>query len=147
MWFSGVVSHPGEWRASGYYELSGGRKRYRVINQQRLLPCLRRDPGIPGAVETFREWYCATVDEMSASAYRVREAVWTEAAVIGTHDWVERIGGSLRRGVTEPVGPLPFSRGVGESDELYALRASTREQQAFWSRQQERLRAPTGREA
>ena len=61
--------------------------RYRVLNVERLLWCL----GMPGRVAEFRAWYQATLEELVRSGYRTREPMWSEAAVVGSRDWVEGV--------------------------------------------------------
>ena len=53
----GVAAHPREWRFGGYHELSGTRKRYRIIDLDRLLVLLATPE-----VATFRNWCETTLD-------------------------------------------------------------------------------------
>ena len=81
-----VVRHPSEWRHSGYHELCGDKKRYRVINTERLRKCLRIEDS-----EQFNEWYKRTIDEKLKVLYHVRQAFWTEALAVGDEAWIKRI--------------------------------------------------------
>jgi len=120
---AGVVAHPAEWAASGYHELMGRRRRYRVINLERLLWCL----AMPGRVAEFRTWYQATVDDLARSAYRVREPVWSESVAVGSQAWVEGLASRIvigRKSVV-PLEPVP-GFGVAEGTESYALQVSRR---------------------
>ena len=55
---TGGVSHPSEWKYSGYHEIISSKKRYRVLNLKRLLKCLE----IPD-YNTFYEWYTKTLNQ------------------------------------------------------------------------------------
>lgn len=82
---NGVVSHPREWKHSGYHELLGARKRYRLITFSRLLKCLAITD-----TERFRLWYEKTINA-KAARYMERQPYWTEAVVVGSWDWIESV--------------------------------------------------------
>jgi putative transposase len=69
----GVVSHPREWPWCGYHELMGLRKRFRILDFERVLELL----GGVGALE-FRQYYEALIGERIAKDELRREAQWTE---------------------------------------------------------------------
>jgi putative transposase len=76
----GVVSHPKEWKHSGYHELPGVKKRYKAINFPRLMKCLSiKDE------EEFQSWYMNTIDS-KVEDYMLRQSCWTEAAIVGSKD-------------------------------------------------------------
>ena len=56
---AGVVRHPRDWRFGGYQELSGNRKRYRIIDQNRLLQLLAI-----GDMDSFRRWHEGAIAEL-----------------------------------------------------------------------------------
>jgi len=120
---AGVVEHPADWAECGVHELMGERKRYCLLNVERLLRCL----GMPDHVDAFRRWYRRTLGQMCRTAYRVREPAWTECVAVGSREWVEDL--SLRlvvgpRAVRELVTPEPQT--VGEAEPSYGLSASRR---------------------
>ncbi len=82
---NGVVSHPGEWKHSGYHELIGNKTRYRAIKFTRLLKCLAIDDP-----KVFRDWYKKTINA-EADLYMERQPYWTEAAIVGSWDWIESV--------------------------------------------------------
>lgn len=97
---NGVVAPPREWKHSGYHELIGMRKRYRLINFSRLLKCLDINDH-----EQFREWYSKTIDS-KAESYMERQGFWTEAAVVGSWNWINAIStkiGIKRRTKVEKI--------------------------------------------
>ena len=82
---NGVVSHPEKWKHSGYHELIGSRKRYRLINFSRLLKCLGVDDP-----KVFKVWYKKTINA-KAELYMDRQPYWTEAAAVGSWEWLEKV--------------------------------------------------------
>jgi hypothetical protein len=62
--------------ACGYHELSGPRQRYRVLGLDRLLRCLE----MPAQSESFQAWYEATLTELYATGYRVRDPIGQSAS-------------------------------------------------------------------
>jgi len=125
-----VVSHPEQWRASGYHELCGKRQRYRLINVRQLISCIGHDPNITGSVENFRMWYQDTLAEKLAQQYHAREACWSEATVIGGESFVSRFANRILRGRIEVVSGMS----IREDEPSYTLTLSTREQKALWGR-------------
>ena len=84
---AGVVDHPQEWKQSGYHELAGLRKRYLIINKNRLLSCLMMD----GDIDGFTGWYKRTLAEPLDRTYQARDACWTEAHAVGSELWLKSI--------------------------------------------------------
>ena len=82
---AGVVDHPQEWKQSGYHELAGLRKRYLIINKNRLLSCLMMD----GDIDAFTAWYNQTLAESLDRTYQARDAYWTEAHAVGREPWLK----------------------------------------------------------
>ena len=68
MFRAGVVSHPQGWRWCGYDELTGRRKRYRILNIERLLQCAN----IGSAAELVR-FHSEFVQEAIQQPKRERE--------------------------------------------------------------------------
>lgn len=85
-----VVSHPSEWKHGGYHDISGNRKRYRIVNKKQLL----RQLGMVGEEENFLEWYMNTINAKSES-YMERQKHWTEALAVGDESWIEKIKGKI----------------------------------------------------
>ncbi len=82
---AGVVDHPREWPWSSYRELCGERQRYRLLDQELLLRKLDCGPdrGL------FRQWYRATLDQMSERRAELRrEPWWAGAKVVGDRQFV-----------------------------------------------------------
>jgi len=84
----GIVDHPEDWRFGGHHELTGARKRYRIVDFELLLRCL----GLPEA-GMFRDWYGATLDELCLQKEWAREPHWTEAFAVGDRAWLRELTG------------------------------------------------------
>ena len=82
---AGVVDHPRDLKQSGYHELAGQRKRYLVINKNRLMSCLLMD----GDIEGFTDWYNRSLEESLERAYHTRAACWTDAHAVGNEPWLK----------------------------------------------------------
>ncbi len=87
---SGIVSHPSEWKHSGYHELCGAKMRYMIINKRKLLSRL----GMSGEDNRFKEWYVRTIDSKS-SIYMKRVEYWTESLAVGDESWIGKIKGLI----------------------------------------------------
>lgn len=83
---AGVVKQPGKWKHTAYHELTGKRKRYRVVDINRLLKCLMMD-----SLVNFQRWYKLTLAEKVAGVKHGREAHWSEAVAVGDPDWLEGV--------------------------------------------------------
>jgi putative transposase len=124
-----AVEHPQKWAACGYHELTGQRQRYRLVNRRRLLQCL----GLPERLADFQQWYQGTMQDLCASGYQAREPVWTEAAAVGSREWVEELSQAVLVGKksVEPVAASRIDPAVGEMEASYALNLSRRQSDAL----------------
>jgi len=83
---SGVVAHPCEWPWTGYHEIMGLRRRYRLIDLDRLCWRLRTD-----RLDDLRKNLAASLEERIRRAEAKREPCWTESLAVGSQGFVERI--------------------------------------------------------
>jgi putative transposase len=84
---AGVVEHPRDWRWCGYAELSGQRKRYRVINFRAFERAFGRNPGEPA----FAPYYRDLIEDRLGGESLSREPMWTECLAVGGRGYVEAI--------------------------------------------------------
>ena len=119
-----AVGHPSQWFGGAFEEHAGHRKRYCIIDRERLLHCL----GCP-CLEHFRNWYHATLN-MHSAEYMERESYWTEAAAVGSRDWVERLTGKLPSSSYELK---PAAIDVGEDQAAYVVHMSNRKREGLLS--------------
>jgi putative transposase len=82
----GVVAHPREWEWVGYHEIMGERKRYRVVDVERL--CWRLQVG---DVEEVRKNLEVSLAERIASDEMRRQECWTESLAVGSREYVKRM--------------------------------------------------------
>ncbi len=124
-----AVQHPGEWAACGYRELTGRRQRYRIVNRERLMQCL----GMAERPADFQRWYETRIHDLCAAGYHAREPAWTEAAAVGSREWVQKLSQVVAVGRKSVV---PVDSGadlaVGERNASYALRLSRRQADALF---------------
>ena len=80
---AGKVEHPREWRWCGYDELTGQRKRYRIVDQKRLL--LRTGFA---TMDEFSRFYVETMNQTLSEGRSERQAWWTEAVAVGSEAFV-----------------------------------------------------------
>lgn len=80
---AGKVRHPDDWRWCGWSELTGRRKRYRLVDVERLLSSL----DIADEV-TFREAYVDGMQRRLEDRQLRREAAWTESLAVGSEAFV-----------------------------------------------------------
>ncbi len=82
----GMVTHPRDWEWAGYHEIMGLRRRYRLIDVERLCWRLRA-----GSVEEVRANLMASLAERIARDEVKRQACWTESLAVGSLGFVEKI--------------------------------------------------------
>ena len=82
----GVVTHPREWQWLGYHEIMGLRRRYRLIDLDRL--CWRLGAS---SLEDIRKHLEASLSERIAGDQVKREPRWTESLAVGSAGFVEKI--------------------------------------------------------
>jgi REP element-mobilizing transposase RayT len=78
--------HPLLWNHSGHRELSGVRKRYRLLHRQAIRRCL-----IDVDAYTFREWYIAASNAKWNSGEVAPEPWWHSALIVGSRELCETI--------------------------------------------------------
>ena len=123
---AGACNHPSAWLGGAFREICGERKRYRIVNRERLLWC----PGMPDD-PSFAAWYRATFEEEVARGRGQRQPLWSEALAVGDPDWLDGLfpaGRAAKITLTPCDDPLAVAEGIP----AYALRAPRREQQDAW---------------
>jgi len=87
---AGVVKHPSEWQWNGFSEISGQRKRYRVVNLDEL--SARTDQS---ELSKLQSWYSNWIDDASMDEITSRDRKWTENIAVGSKGFIEMIGKSV----------------------------------------------------
>lgn len=116
---AGAVRHPREWSWTAWGELTGERKRNRVIDLRILLMLLEEvDPA------RFRANYTADLGEQVARGTSVRDTSWTDSVAVGTPSFVERVREELlqdyaRKRLTTEPGPEAGRMILREAPHVY----------------------------
>ena len=114
---SGTVAHSPSTPAPG-------RQRYRVIH--RTTNCLAcPEP------ERFQLRYQRTLQHERDTRRYARDALWTDAAAVGSRQWVEGLGLRLTTASLDITAADPFDHGVAEAYETYVLRISNRQREGL----------------
>jgi putative transposase len=87
MFRTGTVLHPQAWRWCGYDELTGQRRRYRILDIDRLL----QHAAISSVAELAR-LHAESIQERIQQLQREREPYWTEAVAVGDLDFIRKAG-------------------------------------------------------
>ena len=106
---TGVVSHPSEWRWSGYNEIQNPKRRYAIINYRRLIDLL----GIESQdllIESHGQWVEETLKENQLA----REEKWSQSIAVGNKEYVEKI--------KDQLGIRAIHREIHERDSSFELR-------------------------
>ncbi|MFC1763154.1 transposase [Planctomycetota bacterium] len=83
---AGVVSHPEQWPWTGWQEIMGIRKRYCLINQDRLLAWAGHED-----MAQFRIHYAQEITDRIEKQVLYRESQWTDAVAVGTESFIESV--------------------------------------------------------
>ena len=113
---AGVVTHPSDWGFSGYNEIQNPRKRYALINYQRLMQLLNIQ-----TVEELRKSHSGWIEEALRNNSSIRESKWVKSVSVGSKEFVEM--------TKEKLGFQVKGRSVSQSGDNYQLR----EQQTAYS--------------
>jgi len=89
---AGVVNHPEAWKWCSHDEYSEKRKRYRIINKDRLLESLSIE-----RFSDFQKIYDEGIARQLGQKTPAREAQWSEALAVGDRLFVERVARSYEK--------------------------------------------------
>jgi putative transposase len=96
-----AVKHPSNWKCSGYHELCGDRKRYRIINMNKVLECLEIR-----SKDQFDAWYVNNIENEVSKSYRCRQPIWSEALAIGGKEWIESLSLNINNAQILPAANI-----------------------------------------
>ncbi len=99
---AGVVLHPREWKWCGYDELVGSRRRYRILDIERLLERL----DISSEAE-LRRYYTEAIDERVKAERLQRESHWTDSLAVGSEEFIRGTKEKYTRRWIFDLGRLP----------------------------------------
>jgi putative transposase len=125
---TGAVTHPLEWKHCGYHELSGRRKRYRIIKDTEIINIF----GCSDNINDFRKWYNAVLDDEISRGFHKRESFWSESVAVGSRGWIESL--SLKSGNRRLKVSCSDKYSVKDENNPYILTGSTRNSREFWKK-------------
>jgi len=105
---AGVVSHPSEWRWSGFNEIQNPKKRYAIINYKRLCKLL----GVE-SMDMLKKVHNRWIDETIKQDKLIRVEKWSQSIAVGDKKYVENIKTQL--------GPKVKHRKIHENDGSFEL--------------------------
>jgi putative transposase len=88
---AGVVGHPSEWPWCSYPELSGTRRRYRIVDHKTFKNSFGQAP----QEQDFIDFYSNFVQE-GIKAGLEREPAWSESLAVGSKEFVKEISWEIR---------------------------------------------------
>ncbi len=83
---AGVVNHPSKWPWNGYNELQNPKKRYRLIDHDRLIHLLNFE-SYDDFSKTYEKWIKASLKEKPPD----RDDRWTQSIATGSQSFVESV--------------------------------------------------------
>jgi len=92
------IGHPAEWPYSGYQEMAGSRKRYRITDQLIRLRCLKHDHRFK-SLDDFRDGYIDAVEQKLDKQIFNTLDLWEKALAIGSREWIERMARRIPKGL------------------------------------------------
>ena len=114
---AGVVPHPSEWAHCGYREIQNPKKRYRIIDVQRLMRLLQIET-TDDLIASHAKW----IEEKLEQDGIERSPEWTESIAVGSKSFLETIKGKLRyraRGRSVLAGRHPGVHQLREPESPY----------------------------
>jgi hypothetical protein len=83
---------------------------------------------MPAQSESFQAWYEATLTELCATGYRVRDPIWTECVAVGSQEWLEPLAERVVVGKTAIIPAVESPQvTVGDGAGSYGLSVSRRQ--------------------
>jgi REP element-mobilizing transposase RayT len=108
---AGAVQHPSEWPFGGYNEIHNPKKRYTLINRQKLMDMFGMTDH-EQMCRSHKKW----VEEILKSGANKHEPKWTESIAIGTKEFAEET--QIKLGIKAK------GRNVVANNEAYELKES-----------------------
>ncbi|GBE07810.1 transposase IS200 like protein [bacterium BMS3Abin11] len=109
---AGVVTHPGEWKHSGYHEIQSPPKRYRIIDRVALALLLGLKDELRLQVH-HQKWINETLSKNDGQ----RQKIWSKSVAVGSQTFVKN--------VIEQMSIKTKGRSVHQSADLYQIKERT----------------------
>jgi putative transposase len=124
----GRCNHPAEWGCSGWHELVGIKKRYRVISTSHATGAW----GIGADINKFRSGYVQAIEVCRTNKSFGCLTTWTDALAVGPSGWIADVSVSIPERCktirTVPMSASPLNDG-GEN--TVTLQTSTKRRRGY----------------
>jgi putative transposase len=121
-------NHPAEWEYSGWHELVGIKKRYRVIS---ISPAMKTW-GIETNNKKFKADYVRAIEACCMNKSFGRLATWTNALAVGPSEWIAAVSASIpecfKTTSIVPISAYPLN---DRTDNTVALQTSTKRRRGY----------------
>lgn len=133
---TGKCNHPAEWEYSGWCELVGIKKRYRVIS----IPHAIGAWGAGTNIKKFRSDYVRAIEACCTNKSFGCLATWNNALAVGPSEWIDDVSISIPESCkttsTVPISASPLNDRDGNT---VALQTSTKRRRGYLDRISRRL--------
>ena len=128
---TGKCNHPAEWECSGWAELVGIKKRYRVIS----IPDAMEAWGSGGNIKKFRSDYVRAIEACCMNKSFGCLTTWTNALAVGPSGWIADVSVSIPESCkttsTVPTSASPLN---DRDDNTVILQTSTKRRRDYLNR-------------
>ncbi len=125
---TGRCNHPAEWEYSGWRELVGIKKRYRVISTSHAMGAW----GTGENINKFRSDYVQAIEACCANKSFGCLTTWTNALAVGPSGWIADVSVSIPESCkttsTVPISAFPLNDG---DENTVALQTSTKRRRGY----------------
>jgi len=128
---TGKCNHPAEWKYSGWHELVGIKKRYRVISISHAMEAW----GAGINIKKFRSEYVRAIEACCTNKSFGCLVTWADALAVGPSEWIADVSIAISENYkttsTVPVSASPLNDGDGDT---VALQTSTKRRRGYLDR-------------
>ena len=125
---TGKCNHPAEWEYSGWHELVGIKKKYKVISISHAMEAW----GVETNIKKFRADYIQTIEVCCMNKSFGCLATWTNALAMGPSGWIADVSVKIPEGFktisTVPISASPLN---GKDGNTVALKTSTKRRRGY----------------
>lgn len=136
------IIHPAEWKHSGWNELAGVTKRYKVISTAHSLKVFDNN----GHDKSPRSEYISAVESCCLSSSFGCLETWTSALAVGSSEWIKYVSNSIPNGF-KSINTLPSSASPldTENDETVGLIISKKRRSGYLNMISKKMEGKTKR--
>jgi putative transposase len=129
---AGVVSHPEEWKISGYHEIQNPKLRYRVIDYSKMLKLMNLS-----SLENLQTWHRQWIESFMEEGGLDYDEKWSRSIAVGNRKFIDE--------VSQKLGNKVRKRKFTETRGGYILRDNSIPYKAHFGGEKTVLRPKNGR--